>query len=225
MIGVLVRFRYDADFDEQRIRKAAQTAQSRFVGLPGLRSKAFTRTAYRKRERSRPGSDSWTSSVRFGPILLKNSPPKFGRKNYGHEKSITMEFLSATTFKTTLVVKRFLKKGTFLSAERAERVFQQNRPEPDARCLQLTAGKPTLKLGNARDDWRVGVEAGAVDAAISADYDRRSRSGQRFDVPSSARVQGVRACFPCMRTACRLAGGRPSARQYRRRNLGGRYPG
>ena len=42
MIGVLVRFRYDADFDEQRIRKAAQTAQSRFVGLPGLRSKAFT---------------------------------------------------------------------------------------------------------------------------------------------------------------------------------------
>ena len=136
MIGVLVRFRYDADFDEQRIRKAAQTAQSRFVGLPGLRSKAFTRTAYRKRERSRPGSDSWTSSVRFGPILLKNSPPKFGRKNYGHEKSITMEFLSATTFKTTLVVKRFLKKGTFLSAERAERVFQQNRPIPDAQVVK-----------------------------------------------------------------------------------------
>jgi hypothetical protein len=42
MIGVLVRFRYDADFDEQRIRKVAQTAQGRFVGLPGLRSKAFT---------------------------------------------------------------------------------------------------------------------------------------------------------------------------------------
>ena len=42
MIGVLVRFRYDADFDEQRIRNAAEAAQGRFVGLPGLRSKAFT---------------------------------------------------------------------------------------------------------------------------------------------------------------------------------------
>jgi heme-degrading monooxygenase HmoA len=42
MIGVLVRFRYDADFDEQRIRKVAEAAQGRFAGLPGLRSKAFT---------------------------------------------------------------------------------------------------------------------------------------------------------------------------------------
>ena len=42
MIGVLVRFRYDADFDEQRIRNAAEAAQGRFVGLPGLRSKVFT---------------------------------------------------------------------------------------------------------------------------------------------------------------------------------------
>lgn len=42
MISVLVRFSYDADFDEQRIRKVAETAQDRFVGLPGLRSKAFT---------------------------------------------------------------------------------------------------------------------------------------------------------------------------------------
>jgi hypothetical protein len=41
MIGVLLRFRYDADFDEQRIRKVAETAHGRFVGLPGLRSKAF----------------------------------------------------------------------------------------------------------------------------------------------------------------------------------------
>ncbi len=42
MIGVLLRFRYDADFDEQRIRKVAETVHGRFVGLPGLRSKAFT---------------------------------------------------------------------------------------------------------------------------------------------------------------------------------------
>ena len=42
MIGVLVRFRYDADFDEQHIREVAEAAQGKFVGLPGLRSKAFT---------------------------------------------------------------------------------------------------------------------------------------------------------------------------------------
>jgi hypothetical protein len=64
---------------------------------------------------------------------LKNSTAKFGRKNYGREKSIAMEFLSATTFKTTLVVKRFPKIGTFLSAEPADRVFQHNRPEGDSR--------------------------------------------------------------------------------------------
>ena len=42
MIGVLVRFHYDADFNEQRVRKVADGARERFVGLPGLRSKAFT---------------------------------------------------------------------------------------------------------------------------------------------------------------------------------------
>ena len=42
MIGVLVRFHYDADFDEQRVRQVAEHAREKFVGLPGLRSKAFT---------------------------------------------------------------------------------------------------------------------------------------------------------------------------------------
>lgn len=42
MIGVFVRFCYQGDFDEQRLRKVAETAQGKFVGLPGLRSKAFT---------------------------------------------------------------------------------------------------------------------------------------------------------------------------------------
>jgi heme-degrading monooxygenase HmoA len=42
MIGVFVIFRYGDNFDEQAIRKIAETARERFEGMPGLRSKAFT---------------------------------------------------------------------------------------------------------------------------------------------------------------------------------------
>ena len=42
MIGVFVTFRYADNFDEQAVRKIAETARPRFEGMPGLRSKAFT---------------------------------------------------------------------------------------------------------------------------------------------------------------------------------------
>jgi heme-degrading monooxygenase HmoA len=42
MIGAIVTFRYGDNFDEQAIRKIAETARARFEGMPGLRSKAFT---------------------------------------------------------------------------------------------------------------------------------------------------------------------------------------
>jgi len=42
MVGVFVTFRYEDNFDEQAVRKIAETARARFEGLPGLRSKAFT---------------------------------------------------------------------------------------------------------------------------------------------------------------------------------------
>lgn len=42
MIGSIVTFQYGDDFDEQAIRKIAETARARFEGMPGLRSKAFT---------------------------------------------------------------------------------------------------------------------------------------------------------------------------------------
>jgi hypothetical protein len=42
MIGVFVTFRYADDFDEQALRKIAETARARFEGLLGLRSKVFT---------------------------------------------------------------------------------------------------------------------------------------------------------------------------------------
>jgi hypothetical protein len=42
MIGVFVTFRYADNFDEQTVRKIAETARARFEGMPGLHSKAFT---------------------------------------------------------------------------------------------------------------------------------------------------------------------------------------
>src|SRR5499425_3960928 len=42
MTGVFVTFRYEDNFDEQAVRKIAETARERFEGMPGLRSKAFT---------------------------------------------------------------------------------------------------------------------------------------------------------------------------------------
>jgi heme-degrading monooxygenase HmoA len=42
MIGVFLTFRYGDTFDEQVMRKIAETARARFEEMPGLRSKAFT---------------------------------------------------------------------------------------------------------------------------------------------------------------------------------------
>jgi len=42
MIGVFVTFRYEDNFNEQAVRKIAETARERFENMPGLRSKAFT---------------------------------------------------------------------------------------------------------------------------------------------------------------------------------------
>jgi hypothetical protein len=35
-------FRYEGNFDEQAVRKIAETARATLEGMPGLRSKAFT---------------------------------------------------------------------------------------------------------------------------------------------------------------------------------------
>ena len=42
MMGVYVTFRYGDTFDEQAVVQIARTARSRFEGMPGLHSKAFT---------------------------------------------------------------------------------------------------------------------------------------------------------------------------------------
>ena len=42
MIAVLVRFRYESGFSEERVRQVAEAARAKFEGMPGLRSRAFT---------------------------------------------------------------------------------------------------------------------------------------------------------------------------------------
>jgi heme-degrading monooxygenase HmoA len=42
MIGVVVSFDYDGDFDRSRVEKIAQNARSMFEGMPGLAAKFFT---------------------------------------------------------------------------------------------------------------------------------------------------------------------------------------
>ena len=42
MIAVLIRFRYESEFSEARMRHVADAARTKFEGMPGLRSKAFT---------------------------------------------------------------------------------------------------------------------------------------------------------------------------------------
>ena len=42
MIGVLVTFQYDGDFDAGKVEKIASEARKMFDGIPGLRNKFFT---------------------------------------------------------------------------------------------------------------------------------------------------------------------------------------
>jgi heme-degrading monooxygenase HmoA len=42
MIGVLVTFDYEGDFDRSRVEKVAENARGMFEGMPGLRQKFFT---------------------------------------------------------------------------------------------------------------------------------------------------------------------------------------
>jgi heme-degrading monooxygenase HmoA len=42
MIGVVVSFEYNGDFDRSRVEKVAENARSMFEGMPGLTAKFFT---------------------------------------------------------------------------------------------------------------------------------------------------------------------------------------
>lgn len=48
MIGVFVTFHFGDNFNEQALQKIAQTAHTKFHGMPSLRSKAFTINSKRR---------------------------------------------------------------------------------------------------------------------------------------------------------------------------------
>jgi heme-degrading monooxygenase HmoA len=48
MIAVYVTFRYGSDFDEAKLHKVAASVSGKFVGMPGLRQKAFTVNAAKR---------------------------------------------------------------------------------------------------------------------------------------------------------------------------------
>jgi heme-degrading monooxygenase HmoA len=52
MITVFVTFEYNEGFDRNRILAVAEKAKGAFVGMPGLRSKAFTIDAENRRARN-----------------------------------------------------------------------------------------------------------------------------------------------------------------------------
>jgi hypothetical protein len=49
VIGVIVTFQYDGDFDRARVVSIAEKARETFEGMPGLRSKVFTVDDSRRR--------------------------------------------------------------------------------------------------------------------------------------------------------------------------------
>jgi hypothetical protein len=48
MIAVMVRFQFENEFNEARLQQIADGARSKFQGMPGVRSKAFTLDAARR---------------------------------------------------------------------------------------------------------------------------------------------------------------------------------
>lgn len=48
MIAVVVRFQYENEFNEARLQQIADGARSKFQGMPGVRSKAFTLDAAKR---------------------------------------------------------------------------------------------------------------------------------------------------------------------------------
>lgn len=42
MLGIVVTFRYEDNFNERAVREIAESARAKFLGMPDLRSKTFT---------------------------------------------------------------------------------------------------------------------------------------------------------------------------------------
>jgi hypothetical protein len=79
VIGVFVTFRYGDNFDEQAVRKIAETARARFEGMPGLHSKAFTVNPGKREARNFYVWDSEdTAKTFFTDALLEHVATLYG---------------------------------------------------------------------------------------------------------------------------------------------------
>jgi hypothetical protein len=78
MIGVFVTFRYGDNFDEQAVRKIAETARVKFEGMPGLRSKAFTLNSGKREASNFYVWDSEDAKAFFTDELLERVAGLYG---------------------------------------------------------------------------------------------------------------------------------------------------
>lgn len=79
MIGVLVTFSFPDTFDEARVRQVADGARTMFVGMPGLRSKAFTFDPEKREARNFYVWDSeHAARAFFSPQLLERVTGLYG---------------------------------------------------------------------------------------------------------------------------------------------------
>lgn len=65
MIGVLVTFDYDGDFDRSRVEKVAQNGRGLFEGMPSLAAKFFTLDEEQQRARNFYVWESREAAERF----------------------------------------------------------------------------------------------------------------------------------------------------------------
>jgi hypothetical protein len=79
MTGVFVTFQYADNFDEAALRRIAENARKKFQGMPGLRSKAFTIDAARRRAVNVYVWDAdATAAAFFTPALLEQVTGLYG---------------------------------------------------------------------------------------------------------------------------------------------------
>jgi hypothetical protein len=82
MVGVVVTFDYDGDFDRSRVEKVAQNARSMFEAMPGLAAKFFTLDEKQQRalnfylwESSEAAERFFTDELRERVTGLYGTPP------------------------------------------------------------------------------------------------------------------------------------------------------
>jgi len=92
MIAVMVRFQYENEFNEARLQQIAEGARSKFQGMPGLRSKAFTVDAAKRLALNFYVWDSEDAARKFFSLQMIDGVEKI----YGVRPSI--DYVKLVTF-------------------------------------------------------------------------------------------------------------------------------